>query len=109
MRAFIHAAGAGEAYGFMFGRGGGGGGGGGDAAYVVFGRATREMFGSLQEFFLPPDKDVLRRGIAELPLALRTLGGCGAIASILQGKEVESVSVSVAVPPLNTQRAQPAH
>jgi hypothetical protein len=65
VRAFIKAAGAGEGYGFMFGRDGG------DAAFVVFGRASREMFASLTEFFSPPDNGSLRRGIAELPLPFR--------------------------------------
>jgi len=103
VRAFIRAAGAGEGYGFMFGRDGG------DAALVVFGRATGEMFGSLREFFSPPDNDSLRRGIAELPRALSTLGRPDAIPSILPAKEVKSVSVSVAVPPLSVSRAEFAH
>lgn len=103
VRAFIKAAGAGEGYGFMFGRDGG------DAAFAVFGRATREMFGSLREFFSPPDNDALRRGMAELPRALATLGRPGAIPSIVPDHEVKSVSVSVALPPLNGSRAEFAH
>lgn len=103
VRAFIKAAGAGEGYGFMFGREGG------DAAFVVFGRATREMFGSLREFSSPPDNESLRRGITELPRALGTLGRPDAIPSILPAKQVKSVSVSVAVPPLNVSRAKFAH
>lgn len=103
VRAFIKAAGAGEGYGFMFGRDGG------DAAFAVFGRATREMFRSLRAFFSPPDNDSLRRGIAELPRALSTLGRLDAIPSILPAKEVKSVSVSVAVPPLSVSLAEFAH
>lgn len=95
VRAFIKAAGAGERYGFMFGRDGG------DAAFVVFGRATREMFGSLREFISPSDSDSLLRGIAELPRALGALGRPDAIPSILPAKQVKSIGVSVAVPPLN--------
>lgn len=103
VRTFIKAASAGEGYGFMFGRDGG------DAAFVVFGRATREMFGSLREFFSPPDSDSLRRGIAELPRALGALGRPDATPSILPAKQVKSISVSVAVPPLNVSRAEFAH
>ena len=102
-RDFIKAVGAGEGYGFMFGRDGG------EAAFVLFGQASREMFGSLRRYFVANDEDSLQRGIAELPRALWTLGQRGAIPSVVPGHDVKCVSVSVATPPLSISRAEPAH
>lgn len=103
VRDFFRAAGAGERYGFMFGRDGG------DAAFVVLGQAPRKAFGGVQKFFLSADKEAAQRGMAELPWALGALGRLDSIPSIVPGHDVRGVSVSVAVPPLNGSRAAEVH
>jgi len=103
VRDFLPAVGAGEPCGLMFGRDGG------VAALVIFGQVSRQRSEPVQRFVEPVDRQTPWRGIAALPRALPTLGRCEAIPSIVAGRNVVGVSVSVALPALAVDRAGLTH